>query len=211
MEKFSGIRRLFRLDRVDDVTTDVDDELRFHFESTVRDLVAGGMTAEAARREADRRFGDVRAARERLASIDTDRVSSERRAEWLEGFSEDLRYAARSLQRTPIFTLTALCTLGLGLGAVTAMFAIVYGVLLAPLPYGNLERLVAVRQAAQASSLSQIGQTPGTYFTYSRLARTAESIGLYSEGSANVTGTDESQPPERVSGSWMTASIFPTL
>ena len=75
-----------------------------------------------------------------------------------------LRHALRSLKRTPVFTVAVILTLVLGIGSVTSMFAIVYGVLLEPLPYGHPDRLVSV--GLQTTELRRIQQPPGVYFTY---------------------------------------------
>src|SRR4030095_1838673 len=96
-----------------------------------------------------------------------------------------LRHALRSLRRTPVFSVTAIITLILGIGAATAMFVIVHGVLLAPLAFGNPDRLVAI--ALQTPELRRIQQPPGIYFTYARHARRIENLGFYRSGSANIT------------------------
>ena len=98
-----------------------------------------------------------------------------------------VHHALRSLRRTPAFTLTAILTLVNGMGAVTAIFAVVNGVLLKPLPYGNPDRLVGAWHDLPPLSLIKANQTAGTYFTYKKLSRSIESIGLYNEGAANVS------------------------
>lgn len=124
---------MFRLDRgVKGVEREVDDELRFHMEMTVAELVAGGMPADEATAEARRRFGDVRLARERLASIDRDRVQEARRSAWWDAAWQDFRYAARGLRLKPGFTAAVIVTLGLGIGANAAMFGVVDRLLFRP-------------------------------------------------------------------------------
>src|SRR3954469_17956856 len=99
-----------------------------------------------------------------------------------------LRHAVRSLKRTPVFSVTAIITLVLGIGAAAAMFAIVHGVLLAPLPYGDADRLVDLSIDLRSPELRRIQQPPGVFFTYKRFARRIEDIGFYRTGSANLLG-----------------------
>jgi predicted permease len=133
MSRFSGIKRLLTItrDRAS-VERAVNDELQFHFDMTMRELMANGMNPDDARREAVRRFGDVDRTRERLASIDRARVGQERRAEWWSAFAQDLRYAVRGLRLKPGFALAIIVTLGLGIGANATMFGIVDRMLFRP-------------------------------------------------------------------------------
>ena len=120
-----------------------------------------------------------------------------------------LRYALRSLKRTPVFTVAAVLTLVLGIGSVAAMFAIVYGVLLAPLPYGQPDRLVSV--SLQTPEPRRIQQPPGIYFTYKRLARSLSDVSFYRTGNANIWTDGDGDAPERVTATWVTASTIGML
>ncbi|HUH12762.1 MAG TPA: ABC transporter permease [Longimicrobiales bacterium] len=130
----AGVRRLFRIGRVvhDDVRRDLDDEIRFHFERTVEDLVAGGAGREAAEREARRRFGDEARWRDTLESIDRGTAARRRRADGLAALGEDLRDALRGIARARGFTAAVVLTFALGLGANATMFGIIDRLLLSP-------------------------------------------------------------------------------
>ena len=124
--------------------------------------------------------------------------------------SATLRHAFRALARTPLFTAAATFTLVLGIGSVAAIFAIVYGILLAPLPFGRPDRLVSVGIDARSPELRHVLQPPGVYFTFKRYARRIDDIAFYRSGNANIWASDADQP-ERVTATWVTASAIPLL
>jgi putative ABC transport system permease protein len=118
------------------------------------------------------------------------------------------RLALRRLIHAPLFTAVTLLTLAVGIGANTAIFSVVYGVLLKPLPYPEPERLVGVWHTAPGLGLPVINMGPSNYFTYKDEGRTFEGIALWDNGSASVTGQGE---PERVQTLLVTHDIFPIL
>jgi predicted permease len=110
------------------------------------------------------------------------------------GLSHDLRYAARTLWKQPGFAAVAAFTLALGIGANTAIFSVVYGVLLKPLPHPEPERLVAVWHRAPGLNIPLLEQGAATYFTYRESGRVFEDIALWNSGDVSITGAGE---PER--------------
>src|SRR6185312_5750044 len=138
-----SVRRLFRIDRSDaSIDADVGAEIDTHLAMRVDELVAGGMSPDAARAEARRQFGDVERTRANLAALDAAQHAEARSAEWWRGFGQDVRLAWRQLWVSPVFTLVAVLTLALGIGAVAAIGTVVQQVLFRPLPFPQQDRLV---------------------------------------------------------------------
>ena len=119
-----------------------------------------------------------------------------------------LRQVLRRLGRTPFFTAVTLLTLAVGIGGNTAIFSVLEGVLLKPLPYSHPEQLVAVWLTAPGINLKEIDLSPSTYFIFRDESRTFQDIGLYTGYSLNVTGLGE---PEHVSGLGVTDGLLPVL
>jgi predicted permease len=154
--RLTGVRRLFRLPRAErDVAAAVDDELTFHLQMLTEQLIAGGHEPEEARREAMRRFGDVDRVRRSCYDISTEHEASMRRTELWADLWQDVKYATRSLRRAPGFSLVILVTLALGIGATTAMFSVVRGVLLRPLPFPDADRVVRLSPVNKADNTGQ--------------------------------------------------------
>ena len=125
--------------------------------------------------------------------------------------SSVVKPAWRSLRRNPAFSLTASLTLIIGIGAAVAIFALVNGVLLRPLPYGEPERLVGVYHDLSVVGLPRGNQTSAMYFTYKKLARSLESIGVYQSDAANVSDPRGGSEPQRINSARVTASMIPLL
>src|ERR1044071_4122892 len=109
-----------------------------------------------------------------------------------------VRPAWRSLRRSPAFTVTASLTLVIGIGAAVAIFALVNGVLVKPLPYGDPDGLVVPYHNMQLIGLSKGNQTAGTYRTYKKLARSLEAIGVYQRSAVNVSDSRSGAAPQRI-------------
>jgi predicted permease len=124
---------------------------------------------------------------------------------------QPFRLAWRSLRRTPVFTTAAVLTLAVGIGAAAAIFAVVNGILLRPLPYGHPEQLVGVWNDLPPLSLQHAGQTSATYFTFKRFAKSVSAIAAYTDGSVAVTEPGGVTEPRRVAAGYITANLIPLL
>jgi putative ABC transport system permease protein len=135
---FELARRIASVFRRSRIENGLDEEIRFHIEQQTAKNMRDGMSPDEARRRALIRFGGVDQAKEA--------ARDEFRAGALEDFGRDLRYGARVLLRAPGFAIVSILTLGLGIGAATAVFSVVDGVLLQPLPYPEADRIVRLFQ-----------------------------------------------------------------
>ena len=134
-------RRLASLARTDAIERGLDEEIRFHIEQQTDKNLRAGMMPDEARRQAHLKFGGV----ERFKEGTRD----EFRPALLQDALLDFRYGVRSLRRTPLFTAVAGLTLALGIGATTAVFTVVYGVLIKPLPFHDSDALVSLKHTAK--------------------------------------------------------------
>src|SRR5438034_5592162 len=125
---------------------DIDKELQFHGDQRVADYSASGLTPAEARRRVTLEFGGVTQTKEAIRDGDSWRV--------VDNLLRDLRFAVRSLRRTPVFALTAALVLGLGIGANTTVFTIVNTLLLRPLPFDRAGDIVQVRRRTPSGSSS---------------------------------------------------------
>jgi predicted permease len=120
----------------------------------------------------------------------------------------ELRHTLRRLARSPLFAAITLLTLALGIGANVAIFSIVHGILLKPLPYPEAERLVGVWMSAPGVGIKDLNASPSAYFTFREENRTFEEIGLWNRSSESVTGVAE---PEEVTSLEVTHTFLPTI
>jgi predicted permease len=190
------LQTLFRRNRS---TQQLNEEVQFHLDQQIAENLAAGMRPEEARYSAMRTFGNPTFLKEETR--DTWGWL------WLEQMSQDLRYATRTLRKSPGFTLVAILTLALGIGANTAMFSVVRGVVLAPLPYFQPDRLVMLLESNQRFSRDAISYP--NFVDWQRSARSFElmaAIMLHQGYDLSVPGS-----PEHLDGVEVTAGFFSTL
>src|ERR1051325_6851168 len=194
-------RRLRALLRRGSLDGELDAELRYHLERQVAEYVAEGMTEEEARRAALRDFGGVTQSKERCREA--------RGVRPVEDLRQDIVFGLRVLRRNPVFSLVAVVTLALGIGANTALFSITNAVVFRPLPFPEPERLVSLWESSAKSEEVRVIVSPANYLDWREQTRSFEEMGAYTEDFYNVSEDDSR--PERVAGMNATPSLFQTL
>ncbi|MGD2047034.1 MAG: ABC transporter permease, partial [Gemmatimonadota bacterium] len=186
--------------REDDLST----ELRHHIESEAADLVRQGWEPEAARREAFRRFGGEETTKER--------VREGRRGRWLADLGQDLAYAARSLRRSPGFTASVLVVLALGIGGSTALFSVVNGILLRPLPYPEPDGVVRVWPAQPNQDLPRDLISYPDFLDWRKRSETLSRLGTYLPPFLpDWTLTQDGEAAEQLATTWVAGDFFSAL
>ena len=197
-----GIRRLFRLAlrRRADADRDADDEIRLHLALRTEQLVREGLSLTEARAEAERRFGPITEARERLHSSSRHRETSMRTREWIDALRQDLRIALRRMRQQPGFAIFAILIVALGVGATTAVFSVMSPLMLRPLPFTEPERLVWIANSGDGG-LSSVTSRTSNLRDFRARARSFEALTGYNAffeyDSYNLVGEGA---PERLVG-----------
>jgi putative ABC transport system permease protein len=190
------VRSLFRRERLE---RELDAELRYHIDMLVEQNLQRGLPPAEARREAMRVFGTVAG------------IKDDVRDRWLSRFFEvaaqDVRYGARSLRRNPGFALAIIVTMALGIGANTAIFSVVNGVLLRPLPYHDGDKLVVLHHGRGDALANDMGFSVKDIADY-RAARSFTDVVEFHNMFFNLLGRAE---PERISTGVVSANYFDVL
>jgi putative ABC transport system permease protein len=189
------LRALFRRKSIE---AEMSEELRVHLDHQTEKYLRAGLSAEEAARRARLDLGGL------------DQVKEECRDSWgvrfINEVAQDLRYGLRQLRRNPGFTIVAVITLALGIGANTAIFSVVNGVLLNPLPYSEPSRLVVLYSQTDQFPRSSISYPD--FLDWARDNRSFSALAAYRADDFDLTGAGE---PERVPAEMVSASFFPLL
>jgi predicted permease len=189
---------------------EVGDELQFHLEQRIRDYVARGMDPATARATALERFGDVSGVqRECTELLEDDRRAAARR-DWIADLRQDLRFGFRSAMRSKLFTLLAVVTLALGIGANAAVFGVVKSVLLDALPYNEPNRLVRVYARFRDGSSEKGGLSAGAAQDIADRQRSFSSVAIF-QGDASDRVYKGDGSARIVRAAWVQPTFFATL
>jgi len=180
---------------------DFEDEIRSHLELETERLRAQGLSPADAERAARLRFGNVGVVEDRF-------YHAQRFASWQDS-GRDLRHAWRALRRTPGFLITCVVTLGLAIGAVTGMFAVVNSVILKSLPFPNSDRLVAIEGTAPGSDLPERFPVGADFYLhYKERSKLLDGIFVFSAGTSTFRTENR---VERIGMAWPTNDMYTTL
>src|SRR5580658_3006363 len=177
---------------------DLDDELLAHIDLAAEENQKRGLSRDEARQAALREFGGVTQVKERYRT--------ERGFGWLDTLAQDLRFAVRMLGKNPGFTSVAILTLALGIGGNTAIFSIVNGVLLNPLPFPQPDRLVALHESKPNFENGSVSYP--NFIDWRNENRTFSSMGLSRRWAFSLTGRGDA---EQVNANFISAGYFDVL
>ncbi|MHB1329114.1 MAG: ADOP family duplicated permease, partial [Gemmatimonadales bacterium] len=203
MPRFQFGRRLRSVWWRPPVEDEVDDEMAFHLAMRVRDLMDSGMPEAEARQEATRRLGDPVELRRRLTRLGKARDHSMQRTEWWSGLVQDIKQAVRSLRKQPGFTVAAALTLAVGIGATTAIFSVLYSVVLRPLPIPEPDRVVWITRTWEGRPGGPL--SVGNYYD---LLAGQNTLAAHTGGYSTQFILGSGEQPEAVRGARVTPSFF---
>ena len=192
--------RLRALVRSRQMDREIDDEIASHLAEATEEYVRQGLSLEEARRAAQRSFGGVPQTKEVYRQV--------RSFMWLEELSPDLRYALRTLRKSPAFTTTAAATLALAIGANTAMFSVLNAVLLRPLPYRSPEQLAMVWTEDPTQNLREGRSALWDVEQWRGESQTFADMATFDSVSTVLTGADEA---EQIVGASISPNLLPLL
>ena len=196
MKLLHQFRALFRKEALD---REMSEEMRLHIELQTELNRQAGMDPDEARYQAERQFGHVEGIKE--MARDT------RGIPWLEEIIADFHYGFRQLRKAPGFTTVAILTLAIGIGATTAIFSIVYSVVLRPLDFPDSGQLVRIDET-RISTGETLGGSPGAMLEWRKQAASFSGVAGYAGRNFNLTGLGD---PWRLYTRLVTTDFFPLL
>lgn len=204
------MKRFFRYTNIrPNPKREVGDELRFHLEMRAKEFMDAGLSPEDARRAASEAFGDVAVIDDQLSAQRRERAETNERRDRIQELSMDVMFALRTFRKNKGFTAAALATLALGIGATTAVFTVVNGVLLRPLPYGDPSRLAMVWMSSkQPGSEGQLPVSSGFYVNARDNSTSFTSLAAFRSWGYTLTSNGDA---EQLRGARVTPSLFPVL
>ena len=206
---WTGVRRAFHVPgsrrRVRD---EIDDEIRFHLEERIEELMSRGMPREEAETEVRARFGDMTEISKECEMVDTQTYRRRELGETLHGLRREVRHGLRGILRAPGFALVGMLTLSLGIAATTSIFTLLDAVVLRPLPYPDAGRLVYIESAVPGLDAERKWNvSPAAYFYFRDHGESFAAIGGYSAGSSSGTLVGP-EGAERIALAGITASVM---
>jgi predicted permease len=189
---------------------EIDDEIAFHVEQRVRDYVARGMDPEAAKAAARERLGDLATVKTECVQLLEEDQRAEARRDWFDDLRQDVRFGVRSAVRSPVFSLLAITTLALGIGANAAVFGVVKSVLLDALPYADADRLVRVYARMDDGSMERSSVSAGVTEDIVARQRSFVKLAPFFHGKIAVTYVSDAGP-RVVDAALVGAGFFQTL
>ncbi len=177
------LRSLFKRNQVEQ---DLSEELQFHLEQKTRQYIAAGLSAEEARRKAAREFGGIEQSKENCRDT--------RRVNYIQDLLQDLGFGIRILRNSPAFALVAIVTLALGIGANTAIFSVIHGVLLRPLPFPKQDQLMMLWEKNNDGTRSNTSWA--TFMDWSRLNHSFQGIAAVSFWTPTIVGAHDAETLE---------------
>jgi putative ABC transport system permease protein len=195
--------RLRSLLRRGQVERELDEEFRYHLERQIEENINKGMTAGDARNAALRAMGGIEQQKERCRDM--------RRVNFIEDLAQDLRYGARVLIKSPVFTTVAVLSLALGIGANTAIFSVVNGLLFRPLPYPDSQRIVAIWHTPPQESfpgLDKFSVSPANYLDWKSQSDAFEQMAVFGYAGFSLSSGND---PVAVTGAFVSSDFFSVL
>ena len=206
--RWHALRRILRPNE----RAEVGDEITFHIQMRTAELIEQGVDPARAREMAEQRFGPVLPIEQALVDSVRRRRHRADRAEGFMDLTKDLAFAIRSLRRAPAFSIAAIATFALGVGAALAVFNVVNGVLLRPMPYGDPARIqmIWITQRNDAGEISDLPLTSGFYGDIERQARGFEAMAAFRAWTYSLSspGSSDAEP---LAGARVSPALFRVL